>query len=158
MSEGREGPIGPDELIGKLVPDPSNPGVKRVVGFGLGESDREPYWRLYLNPDLTEYLEFRKEDCLHGEEHRQDRTTVWLKRDARVTFTRTEEAALAFVRGRLRERFLRSTGFAMMARNNGGGGLGNQEGTGGCFATNLCCCASNTTRGFQETSDLCEPA
>ena len=150
MSESGEGPLGPDELIGKLVPDSSNPGVCRLVGFGLGESDRSAYWRLYINGDLTEYLEFRKDDCLNGKERRDGYTIVWLKRDARITHIRSEKAALEFVRGPVRQ-FLRPTGFAAMAS---GAGLG----TGGMATSGpQCCCLTIPIgRGFY-TTDLCGP-
>jgi len=148
MSESYEGPLGPDEFIGKLVPDPSSPGACRMVGFGLGESDRSAYWRLYINADLTEYLEFRKEDCLNGKERRDGYTIVWLKRDARVTHIRSEKAALQFVGGPAR-RFLRPTGFAAMISN---GGLG----TGGGCTSGPQCCMFTIPRGFQ-TTDFCGP-
>jgi hypothetical protein len=135
MSESRERGIEPDELIGKLVPDPENPGVRRVVGFGLGVSDRPGYWRLYVNPDLTEFLEFRKDDCLHAKESR-DRTVAWLKPDAKIARTWTDEATLQSIRGDIRNEFLRPTGFAALARATGGGGQG---GLGTCATRENCC-------------------
>lgn len=152
MSEDDD-PIQPDEFIGKLVPDPANPGAFSVIGFGLGESDRPQYWRLYLDADLTEYLEFRKEDCLNGKERRDGYTMVWLKHDARVTHTRTEKAALRYFGGGPFRRFLSSTGFAAM-QQGGGGGLGTGTGT---LATGDYCCCMTIRRGFQ-TTDLCGPA
>ncbi len=152
MSED-DGRLEPDEFIGKLVKDPGNPGAVRVVGFGLGESDRPSHWRLYIDGDLTEYLEFRKEDCLNGKERRDGYTIVWLKQDARVSHTRTEKAAMRFTGGGPVRRFLSSTGFAAMI-NNGGGGLG--TGTGTLVTSDYCCCWT-INRGFQ-TSNLCGPA
>ena len=151
MSKSYEGPIQPDDWVGKVVPDPENPDVRRVVGFGLGESDRPAYWRLYLNSDLTEYLEFRKEDCLHAKQLESGGYTVaWLKPDAKIAHTRTQEAALEFLRGDIRSRFLGSTRFAVTGGGGvGGGGLG--------FTKGPQCCCLTIKREFQ-TSDLCGPA
>jgi len=134
MAENSDSRLEPDELIGRLVPDPSNPGLISVVGFGLGVSDRSAYWRLYIDRDLTEYLEFRKEDCLNGKERRDGHTIVWLKRDAKIAHTRTQEAAMLFVRGHIRG-ILPSTGFEAMQGGGGGGG----GGLGGCTRNEQCC-------------------
>lgn len=37
----KRGEIKPDEIIDRLVTDPDNPNVKRVVGLFLGKSSRE---------------------------------------------------------------------------------------------------------------------
>jgi hypothetical protein len=124
MSKDREGPIQPDDLIRRLVPDPANPDVERLVGFRLGESDRSGYWRLYIDMDLSDYLEFRKDDVLDGKELPDGSTVVWQK------------AAEQFLSGDISERFLRATGFPALARAIG---VGVATGT-GTFVNNQCCC------------------
>src|SRR6185436_9027257 len=128
MSKDDE-PIKPSELIGRLVPDPENPDVQRLRGFRLGESDRAAYWRLYLDTDLSDYLEFKKESVLDGKQLPDGSTMVWLKVDAKITRTRTQRSALQFLTGDITSGFPRATGLGSLARASNGG-LGN-EGTGG---------------------------
>jgi hypothetical protein len=89
---------------------------------------------LYLNADLTEYLEFKKESVLDGKEFADGSTMVWLKPDAKVTRTRTQKAALQFFAGDIGAGFMRATGFARAST----GGVGN-EGTGGTLNPTVCC-------------------
>lgn len=95
------------DLADRLVPDPSDPDVRRLTGFLLGKSNRDGYWRLYLTVDLNHYLEFRQEDTLHAEEFRPTRTVVWLRSDARVHETKTRSAPVDFLQGDIRRGFLR---------------------------------------------------
>jgi hypothetical protein len=127
------GPIKPNEQMGRLVPDPENPDVLRLVGFRLGVSDRDAYWRLYLDADLSDYLEFRKESVLDGKEY-EETTTVWLRPDAKVTHTRTLTAAMGFLSGGLAAEFLRPTGF--LGRATGLGRVGTGTGT---LNPTVCC-------------------
>jgi hypothetical protein len=139
MTKDNEGPIKPGELIGRIVPDPENPDVQRIRGFRLGESDRAGYWRLYLDADLSDYLEFKKESVLDGKEFPDGSTMVWLKPDARITRTRTQKAALQFLAGDIGSGFLRATAFALARAAGGGAGAGN-EGTGtGTLNPTVCC-------------------
>jgi hypothetical protein len=137
MTKDHEEPIKPGELIGRLVPDPENPDVQRLLGFRLGESDRPAYWRLYLNADLSDYLEFKKESVLDGKEFPDGTTMVWLKSDAKITRTRPQKAALPFLVGDIGSGFLRSTASALARAATGGAG---NEGTGtGTLNPTVCC-------------------
>src|SRR5829696_1386386 len=88
-----------DPIVGRLVPDPSQPPPPKVALEGLlGRSIREGYWRLYFSSDLERYAEFKEEDVLHSEKIPQEQlpfaglqaTKVWLRRDAEVEYTRAE--------------------------------------------------------------------
>jgi hypothetical protein len=88
-----------DDLDGRLVPDPASPDVRRLKGFLLGKSDRPDYWRLYLNADLTYYLEFKKEDTVHAKQFHSNETIVWVKPQTRVQVVRTGSVPVEFLRG-----------------------------------------------------------
>ena len=110
------------DLVEKLVSDPSQPAeVTVLVGF-LGKSAQAGTWRLYLTPDLSEYLEFPEESVRHSEEVKivqsaLPRTAVWVDRDADIVHNRSQRQAYSdFLRGEL------ASGF--MARADIGSSLG----------------------------------
>ena len=90
----------PDQLVESLVPDPSQPPTTTVSLTGLlGRSAKEGYWRLYFSSTLERYAEFKEEDVLHSVKIPRlldppfaglQATTVWLRHDAEVEYTRTE--------------------------------------------------------------------
>jgi hypothetical protein len=90
---------GADDLADHLVPDPANPDVRRLVGFLLGKSHRDGYWRLYLNSDLTHYIEFSKEDTVHAKQVGPNRTMVWVKPQTRVQVYQTASVPVEFLKG-----------------------------------------------------------
>jgi hypothetical protein len=109
-----------DELVRKVVPDPSRPAQPTAVLDGLlGRSAREGHWRLYLTSNLSEYAEFKEEDLVHTEKIPPDQpplvgveaTRVWLRQGAEVEYTRTESRRVQaeflqgaeFATGRIRE-------------------------------------------------------
>ncbi len=102
-----------DELVKKLVPDPSQvPSVRCLAGF-MGSSTKAGYKRLYLTPELNEYVEFRTEDVVHTQSVATDRnplggSVVWLKRDAEIQHTRTEsrDVKAEFLQGDITTAFL----------------------------------------------------
>jgi hypothetical protein len=88
-----------DPIVGRLVPDSSQPPPPTVALEGLlGRSIREGYWRLYFSSGLERYAEFKEEDVLHSEKIPQEQlpfaglqaTKVWLRHDAEVEYARTE--------------------------------------------------------------------
>jgi hypothetical protein len=97
----------PDELIERLIPDPSNPDVKRITGFLMGNSDREGYWRLYLTVNLNHYIEFRKEETLYAHQFRPGRTVIWIKPGSRIHEMKARSAPVEFLQGQVRRGFLR---------------------------------------------------
>lgn len=91
--------IRPAGLADRLVPDPTNPDVRRLTGFLLGKSDRDAVWRLYLNRDLTYFLEFAKADTVHAEQVSPSETVIWVRPQTRVQVTRTGSVPVEFLRG-----------------------------------------------------------
>lgn len=87
--------IRPDELVARLVDDPSDiPETKLYAGW-LGKSQSNKKWRLYLSPTLDNYLEIDLDDILHQMQVDQSPlggSFVWVDRDAKVTHTRTTAA------------------------------------------------------------------
>jgi hypothetical protein len=73
-----------DRLVEKLVPDPAahEPAVQ-LTGW-LGKSTRGGVWRLYLTPQLDEYVQFPETAVVHSEQLDVSQsaaggTMVWLK-------------------------------------------------------------------------------
>jgi hypothetical protein len=105
----------PDAIVERLVPDPSVlPDVRVLTGF-LGKSSRGSYWRLYVNPNFDDYVEFSEADVVHTHSIEADGgrlggSVVWLKREANVQRTRTasREAQADFLQGSIATRAARS--------------------------------------------------
>lgn len=82
-------------------------GTKSLRGFTLGKSPNDENWRLYLNLDLTHYLEFSRKDAVHAEEIEPGKTVVWLNSGAQVTETTSRSLPVEFLQGQVRTGFLR---------------------------------------------------
>jgi len=81
-----------DQLVAKLVPDPENhePAIQQV-GW-LGKGIKEGSWRLYLTPQLNEYIQFSEADVIHSQpldisKSSLGGTTVWLKAGTPLAYT-----------------------------------------------------------------------
>ena len=84
MAAQRKKKLEQDALVEALVPDPSGhqPGMQ-LTGW-LGKGTTEGHWRLYLTPQLSEYVEFAEDDVLHSQALTEAQsplggTIVWLK-------------------------------------------------------------------------------
>jgi hypothetical protein len=119
--DSQEGLSREDDIVGRLVPDPSQSPPPTVVLTGLlGRSAKEGYWRLYFSSTLERYAEVKEEDVLHSEKIPQERspfagigaTRVWIKRSAQIEYTRTESRRMQaeFLSGRLAAGFARVGG------------------------------------------------
>jgi hypothetical protein len=76
-----------DSLVERLVPDPGNPEPTTQLSGWLGKGTKEGMWRLYLTPQLDEYVQFPESDVLHTQPVGTDvsplgGTMVWLKAGA----------------------------------------------------------------------------
>lgn len=89
----------PDEIVERVVPDPTKPGARRLVGLFLGKSSDDDYWRLYMNEGFSHFLEFRKEDTLDAQRAASGRLVVWLQPTSKVRETRTQTGPVEFVHG-----------------------------------------------------------
>lgn len=98
----------PDNLIEKLVRDPADvPDLRALAGY-LGRSSRPRHIRLYLTPDLGDYVEIPEDGVVHKESlTTEDRplggTAVWIRREAKTVRVRSasREAQADFLRGAL---------------------------------------------------------
>nr|BFD95808.1 hypothetical protein KitaXyl93_71680 [Kitasatospora sp. Xyl93] len=110
MADKDSGPDGPggigdrpqDDFVARNLPGPSERPARTLTLSGLlGDSDRAGFRRLYFNTQLDYYAEFASADVLSADTVAGDRppfvghdaTTVTLRRDATVHFTRVQTAA-----------------------------------------------------------------
>ena len=82
---------GEAEFVRQIVTDPKNvPDVMRLYGY-LGASSEENHERLYLNPDLSVYVEVPTAAILHrvaapAEQDPNGGVTLWVRRDAALIY------------------------------------------------------------------------
>nr|BFD95807.1 hypothetical protein KitaXyl93_71670 [Kitasatospora sp. Xyl93] len=91
-----------DDFVARNLSDPSERPARTLTLSGLlGDSDRAGFRRLYFNTQLDYYAEFASADVLSADTVPGERppfvghdaTTVTLRRDATVHFTRVQTAA-----------------------------------------------------------------
>jgi hypothetical protein len=83
--------VAEDPLVASLVPDPSQgpPNTSVLAGY-LGRGTEEGVLRLYLTPDLNEYVEISEDDILHRVSLPNDRgTQIWVRNDLDVRYVRS---------------------------------------------------------------------
>jgi hypothetical protein len=102
-----------DFLVEKLRSDPSqNTDVRIVTGY-LGKGAQEGYWRLYISPQLNEYLEISEEDIVHNQSLATEQsplggTVLWIKSSSNLQYTRTisRQVQAEFLQGDMTASFL----------------------------------------------------
>jgi hypothetical protein len=77
-------PLKEDSLVEQLVPDPNDLQPRVQLTGWVGKSTKEGFWRLYLTPQLNEYLEFSDQDVMHTQSLQAEQsplggTTVWFR-------------------------------------------------------------------------------
>ena len=95
---GPEKPLQEDRILARLVDDSTQitAGLTSYTGL-LGRSPKAGSWLLYLSLDMSLCVEIREEDIVHSEQLSADKssfgvlggTQVFVKKDAKVTTTRT---------------------------------------------------------------------
>ena len=81
-----------DPLVDQLMPDPGNPQPTiQLIGW-LGKGTDEGLWRLYLTPQLDEYVEFSADSVVHTQPLQKEQSalggsTVWLKTGTALNHT-----------------------------------------------------------------------
>jgi hypothetical protein len=81
-----------DPLVASLVPDPSQgpPNTTVLAGY-LGRGTEEGVWRLYLTPELDEFVEILEDTILHRQSLPDGRNTqIWVHNDLEVRYVRSE--------------------------------------------------------------------
>jgi hypothetical protein len=115
-----------DNLVEKLGLAAERPkGFRVELGF-LGRSDQQGYWRLYLGPELRDFIEVREADIKHSQSLESDSnplggTILWLSRGATVKRVTMDRAASQsdFLQGALMRTFLPGTGLGGVAPGGG---------------------------------------
>jgi hypothetical protein len=91
MAQAPQSPGGNDNFIRRIVTDPKNvPDVMLLTGY-LGASSEEAHERLYLSPDLTNYVEIPNTAILHQaplpkEQDAHGGVTLWVRKDAALQY------------------------------------------------------------------------
>jgi hypothetical protein len=91
MAQAPQNPGGNGNFIRHIVSDPKNvPDVTLLTGY-LGTSSEEGHERLYLSPDLTNYVEIPKAAILHQaplpkEQDAHGGVTLWVQKDAALQY------------------------------------------------------------------------
>jgi hypothetical protein len=121
-SGGSKGQLREDRIVEALVPDPGQhqPGFL-FIGL-LGKAIQPGDWRLYLTPELNEYVEFSEQDVVHSQPISQEESPlggsrVWLRSGAsfRHTCIETRQAQADFLRGGITSAFMSRTSPFVMA-------------------------------------------
>ena len=81
-----------DPLVDQLMPDPGNPQPTIQLTGWLGKGTDEGWWRLYLTPQLDEYVEFSSDSVVHTQPLQKEQSalggsTVWLKAGTALNHT-----------------------------------------------------------------------
>jgi hypothetical protein len=111
-----------DRLVEKLVPDANSlePTIC-LVGF-IGESSQAGMWRLYLGPELNEYVEFTEEDVRNIEPIPEEQsslggTQVWLRATTTLRYTRitSQQIQADFLQGAITSGYMQGATSAFQA-------------------------------------------
>jgi len=78
-----------DEFVSRIVSDPNNPPDALLLTGYLGKSSEQGYIRLYLDEELSDYVEIPEDAILHTQELLQDDSPLggsylWIQRNAQV--------------------------------------------------------------------------
>jgi len=109
-----------DELVGALVPDPSQHQPTTQLSGWLGKGAAEGLWRLYLTPQMDAYVEFAEDDVVHTQPlARSDSplggTIVWVKSGVKLrhTVVVTRQVQADFLSGGVTSGFMAGTNPAL---------------------------------------------
>jgi hypothetical protein len=97
-----------DDFVSKIVNDPKNPPNTLLLKGYIGASSEEGYIRLYLDSELSDYVEIPEASILHSQEIPKDKSPiggsyVWIQRDAKVIHgpVVTDRPKASFLEGRI---------------------------------------------------------
>ena len=81
-----------DRLVENLIPNPSDPRPTIQLTGWLGKSSKEGCWRLYLTPQLSEYVQFLDTAVVHSQPVPEDQsplggTMIWLDASTPLEYT-----------------------------------------------------------------------
>ncbi|HEV2418896.1 MAG TPA: hypothetical protein VGX94_13955, partial [Terriglobia bacterium] len=108
-----------EPLVSKLVKDPKAPPSTLLLSGFLGNSSEEDHTRLYLDPQLSDYVEIPNDAILHTEEIPKDQsplggTYVWIQRDAQVIHGKVgpDRPKAKFLEGQIQQQYMQAAGGA----------------------------------------------
>ena len=114
-----------DPLVEQLVPDPADPQATIQLKGWLGKGVKAGSWRLYLTPQLDEYVQFQDKDIVHTQPIAPEQsplggTMIWLLAGTSLQHTRvtTRQLQAGFLSGGITANFMAgaTSTFAMAAR------------------------------------------
>ena len=99
------------DFVSKIVKDPNAPPNTLLLQGYLGDSSDEGHVRLYLDPQLSDYVEIPENAILHTQEIPNatlGETYVWIEQDAELTHGKAGPQRLkaSFLEGRIQQAFL----------------------------------------------------
>lgn len=99
------------DFVSKIVKDPNSPPNTLLLQGYLGDSSDEGHIRLYLDPQLSDYVEIPEDAILHTQEIPNatlGETYVWINQDAELTHGKAGPQRLKakFLEGRLQQQYL----------------------------------------------------
>jgi hypothetical protein len=99
-----------DELIRKLVPDPSSPDVSVLVGTLIGRGTDAKTLRLYTTLQLNQFVEIPADRILGVKRFPMGQIAVWIPGDLNVRVTTTNSLSGEFLRGSIQAGYGRAGG------------------------------------------------
>src|SRR5947207_11181697 len=114
------------DFVSKIVKDPNAPPNTLLLQGYLGDSSDEGHVRLYLDPQLSDYVEIPENAILHTQDIPDatlGETYVWITQDAELIHGKAGPQRLkaSFLEGRLQQEFLAG---AVGAQGAAAGGIG----------------------------------
>jgi hypothetical protein len=102
-----------DRLVEQLIPDPGNYQPTIQLTGWLGKGTEEGVWRLYLTPQLDEFVQFSEEQVVQTQPVQQeqsplDGTIIWLQSGTVLQHTRvvTRQVQADFLSGGITSGFM----------------------------------------------------
>lgn len=97
-----------DDFVSKIVSDPKNPPNTLLLKGFIGASSEEGHIRLYLDSELSDYMEIPEAAILYAEEIPKEKSPIggsylWIQRDASLIHgpVVTERPKASFLEGRI---------------------------------------------------------
>ena len=117
-------PIALDEIVSKIVSDPSNPPEVILLSGYLGSSSESGHIRLYFDPKFSKYIEIPETAIKHSQPIPVERSPlggsyVWILRDADIIHGNvgTTRTTAKFLEGPIVEEYLKEVKFPEVLNN-----------------------------------------
>lgn len=116
MAEAKGRRTAAADFVSKIVKDPKQPPNTLLLKGYLGDSSEEGYTRLYLDPQLSDYVEIPADAILHTQDVADDPlggSYIWIQRDAEVIHGRLggDRPKAKFLEGRIYQQYMKGAQF-----------------------------------------------